>query len=142
MAFGFGLALPRAKNGFAGPYIVNGFDPTTVTDFANNYFRSGGTQSTFASMFDYTGASTKTMTDSDGKLKWGPHNLLTVSEQFDSASWSKVDVSVTPNAGIAPNGTITADALIPTTTSSTLKNAGQIASGLSSGSVYSFSLFV
>lgn len=88
MAFGFGLALPRAKNGFAGPYIVNGFDPTTVTDFTNNYFRSGGTQSTFASLFDYTGASTKTMTDSDGKLKWGPHNLLLQSAALNTASWA------------------------------------------------------
>jgi len=38
-------------------------------------------------------------------------NLLTKTEQFDDAAWTKVDVTVTANAAVAPNGTLTADLL-------------------------------
>jgi hypothetical protein len=36
-------------------------------------------------------------------------NLLTYSEQFDNAAWTKVSTSVTANTTVAPNGTTTAD---------------------------------
>jgi len=39
-------------------------------------------------------------------------NLLTYSEQFDDASWSKNNYNVTANATSAPDGTLTADKLI------------------------------
>ena len=39
-------------------------------------------------------------------------NLFTYSEQFDNAIWSKGNSSITPNAAIAPNGTLTADAIV------------------------------
>jgi phage-related protein len=38
-------------------------------------------------------------------------NLLTYSEQFDNAAWTKGDVTVTANSVIAPDGTLTADLL-------------------------------
>ena len=43
-------------------------------------------------------------------------NLLTYSEQFDNAAWTKDAVTVTANAGVAPDGTTTADAVVPTAT--------------------------
>jgi hypothetical protein len=43
----------------------------------------------------------------------GRRNLLTFTEQFDNAAWSKVQLSVTANAAVAPDGTTTADALTP-----------------------------
>ena len=43
-------------------------------------------------------------------------NLLTFSEQFDNAIWTKNDASVTANATTAPNGTATADKLIEAAT--------------------------
>jgi hypothetical protein len=62
----------------------------------------------------FSRTSNATVTDSDGKIKWAPHNLLLASEQFDSASWTKsasasTIPAVTANAGVAPNGTTTAD---------------------------------
>jgi hypothetical protein len=42
-------------------------------------------------------------------------NLLTYSEEFDNAGWSKVDVTVTANATTSPDGTVDADKLIPNT---------------------------
>ena len=59
----------------------------------------------------FTRASNATVTDSDGKIKWAPHNLLTNSESFDAASWTKNGTApvVTANAAVAPNGSTTAD---------------------------------
>jgi hypothetical protein len=64
----------------------------------------------------FSRTSNATLTDSDGKIKWAPHNLLLASEQFDAASWTKLNSgsttpTVTANAAAAPNSTITADQL-------------------------------
>jgi hypothetical protein len=39
----------------------------------------------------------------------GSENLLLRSEEFDSGSWLKIDTTITANAAIAPDGTLTAD---------------------------------
>jgi hypothetical protein len=59
----------------------------------------------------FSRTSNATLTDSDGKIKWAPHNLLLASEQFDSASWAKTSTTPSANAVAAPNGTTTADTL-------------------------------
>jgi hypothetical protein len=69
------------------------------------------------SFIDFTRASNATVTDSDGRVKWAPHNLLLNSESFDAASWLKGSVAVTANSVSAPNGTTTADELAFGTTS-------------------------
>jgi hypothetical protein len=43
-------------------------------------------------------------------------NLLTKTEDFANAAWSKSGVTVTADATTAPNGTLTADLVYPTTT--------------------------
>lgn len=47
-------------------------------------------------------------------------NLLSYSEQFDNAAWSKSNATITPNtsATTAPDGTLTADKLIENTANS------------------------
>ena len=42
------------------------------------------------------------------------YNLLTYSEQFDNAIWTKAQTTVTANATTAPDGTTTADKLLET----------------------------
>jgi hypothetical protein len=49
-------------------------------------------------------------------------NLLTYTEQFDNAAWTKGNVTVSANAATAPDGTATADSLTPTAGS--LTNSG------------------
>jgi len=46
-------------------------------------------------------------------------NLLLRSEEFDNASWAKARLTVTANAIAAPDGTTTADKLIPNTDNNT-----------------------
>lgn len=41
-------------------------------------------------------------------------NALTYSEQLDNAAWSKVRCGITANAAVAPDGTTTADKIVPT----------------------------
>ena len=45
-------------------------------------------------------------------------NLLTYSDQFDNAAWVKTRASITANAAIAPDGTLTADKLVEDITGS------------------------
>jgi hypothetical protein len=50
---------------------------------------------------------------------WGRHpvvgrrNLFTYTEQFDDSAWAQTNVTVTPNAAIAPDGTMSADRVVP-----------------------------
>ena len=44
-------------------------------------------------------------------------NLITYSEQFDNAAWSKSNATVIANQVVAPNGTLTGSLLYPTATS-------------------------
>lgn len=63
-------------------------------------------------LITFSRASLATVTDSDGKIKWAPHNLFQASEQFDAASWNNNLVTVSANAVAAPNGTTTADRIV------------------------------
>jgi hypothetical protein len=73
----------------------------------------------FNNLITFSRGSNATVTGSNGLIQWAPNNLLTFSEQFDNAAWSKTAVTATANAAIAPDGTRTADALIETTAAGT-----------------------
>ena len=88
-------------------YTVANLNPDLVFDFASDFYRTGGSTSTFDASLTYTGASAKTMVDSDGLVKWAPHNHVKYSEDFDNAAWVKEGVTVA--SGIAdPDGGSTA----------------------------------
>jgi hypothetical protein len=116
---GYGLGAKAALLGstfYAGAgYSVNGLNPALVFDFDDEYYRTSGSTSTFSDSITHSATTNATMVDSDGLLKWRPHNLLSYSEQFDNAAWQKVNAGVgsipivTTNAGIAPDGTSTAN---------------------------------
>jgi hypothetical protein len=59
-------------------------------------------------------ATTATRVNSDGLVELVPYNLLQRSEEFENASWTKSNVTIIPNDVTAPNGTLTADKLYPT----------------------------
>jgi len=92
-------------------YTVDNKNPDLVFDFASEFYRTGGSTSTFDNSLTYTGASAKTMVDSDGLVKWAPHNLQVYSQEFDNAAWVKGagDVSVTANSLADPDGGMTMD---------------------------------
>jgi hypothetical protein len=70
---------------------------------------------TFDNLITFSRGSNATVTGPNGLIQWAPSNLLTNSQDFDSANWLKlaagtgVAPTVTANAGVAPDGTTTAD---------------------------------
>jgi hypothetical protein len=62
--------------------------------------------------FTVTRATTATRVNAAGLVELVPYNLLSYSEMFADAYWTKVSVSVTANTTTAPNGTLTADKII------------------------------
>ena len=67
--------------------------------------------------------------------------LLTYSEQFDNAAWTKTRASITANAVAAPDGTTTADKLVEDGTA-TSSHSVQQSPTFVSGTTYAFSVFV
>lgn len=70
------------------------------------YFRQGGLEKTFGDVFTHTSLSPMTMADSDGLIKWGPHNILQRSQGFDLSPWSAASLTPTPNASLGPDGAV------------------------------------
>lgn len=76
--------------------------PTLLLDFAN--------AKALDPRITFTRASTATYYDFDTVAK-AEENLLTYSQDFDNAAWTKVAASIGANATAAPDGTTTADYL-------------------------------
>tara|TARA_R110000803_G_scaffold69326_1_gene131646 strand:+ start:14297 stop:15994 length:1698 start_codon:yes stop_codon:yes gene_type:complete len=90
----------------------------------------------------WTRASTKTRVNSEGLVEELPYNLFTYSEQFDNAAWSKSNTTISTNATTAPNGTLTADLLIPSTSYTNHFLFQQISFSSSTGQIpYTQSIF-
>jgi hypothetical protein len=101
------------KYGFtSGPalsvYSVAGFEPALVFDFTEDYYRTGGSVSTFDSAMTATRAGNATMVDADGLLKWAPHNLVP-----DSTGWVGIGGSYTTGTSDPDGGS---DAITATNT--------------------------
>jgi len=102
MSFGFGFGFPRrAAAGGAAPSL--NFDFTSLTSLP--------------SRITFSRTSNATLTDSNGRVSYAPHNLLTNSEDFEASAWTRGNVNITSNSVVAPNGTTTADSLIATNVS-------------------------
>jgi hypothetical protein len=67
-------------------------------------------------------------------------NLITYSEQFDNAAWAKTNLTVAANQIIAPDGTLTSDKLVATTTNA-LHIVESSAASLTSGVAYTASVY-
>jgi hypothetical protein len=56
---------------------------------------------------------------SSAVLRGGSTNLVTYSEQFDNAAWTKSNATITANTIVAPDGALTGDKLVENTANST-----------------------
>jgi hypothetical protein len=67
----------------------------------------------FSQLIDFTRTSSGTFVGSNGLIQTTPQsrNLLTFTQEFDNAAWSKANTTVTANSTAAPDGTSTADTL-------------------------------
>jgi len=85
----------------------------------------------------FSRTSNATRVNAQGLIEYAPHNLLTHSENFDNAAWTKTSVTVGANIITAPDGTTTADKITYTATSA---NITQTAS--STTATYTISTYV
>lgn len=92
MHLGLGLSLTRHSAGGGGgiDYSLNGVDFDLVADFKNNYFRSGGVATTFASLFTHSRASTATYIDSSGTIQTASSGVArTANHIWNGGAWEK-----------------------------------------------------
>ena len=104
------LILRRRRSGVSplAIYAVLGIRPELVLDFDDEKYFANSTSTTFSDAITHSASSNATMVDSDGLLKWRPHNLLPWSEEFNR--WNIVGgAAISADAGVSPDGTLTAD---------------------------------
>jgi hypothetical protein len=126
VALSVGGLLSSAKT------YLNGVEPYHYADYINNrMLYAGADVGTVAdgTGYNFTRASAKYYTNSDGTLRLIPSgelpigdrgtliegartNLLLRSQEFDNASWTKSNATVTANSVTAPDGTMTADVMV------------------------------
>jgi len=133
----WGVALRNSVGlGLGGiPSLLNSLNGAGAPDVLFDFAGTG----TLDPRITFSRTSNATQFDSAGNLVYAPHNLLTYSEQFDNAAWTPAEISVTTNSVVAPNGTTTADVLIPSTVSAghfTTQNPS-----FTGGFVYVFSVY-
>ena len=119
---------------------------------------------TFSELLDFTRATTATFVGSNGLIQTAAidaprfthdpvtldgqgllieeakTNLLSYPRRFDNAGWSKTAVTITPNAGVAPNGSLTASKITPSAT--TGNHFISVSTSILAGRVYSASVHV
>jgi len=119
-----GLGLTRRKRnklvtillGSTSADAILGFEPKLVFNFKTDTYKTGGAATTFSSAITHTASTNATMVDSDGLLKWRPHNLLTHSGDLTNANWTNNALTVTTGQNDF-EGNPTAFKITPTTVS-------------------------
>lgn len=110
----------------AGTCVVNGINGSALLQQASlllipSGFKGGKLYSEIPTNgngdLTWTRGSDAFRTNASGLLQRVPWNLFTASEDLSSAAWAKQNVTISTNTTTAPNGTLTADKVIPDTTS-------------------------
>ena len=123
-----GILSPFAAKPPADAYAVQGLSPLLVADFTTPYYRKAGAVSTFDSTFTHSRAGEATMVDSDGLIKWAPHNLALNSaapatQSITVVSGADYTVEITGSGSVAltgaGTGTVTAGNPVEITASTT-----------------------
>ncbi len=111
LALGVGLykGVPGLWGGASG--LITGDGASLSLNFL--------TSNTLDPRVTFSRTTNATLVDSTGRVTYAPNNLVTNSEAFDNASWSKVRASISANATTGPNGTTTADKLVEDTSTGT-----------------------
>jgi hypothetical protein len=73
---------------------------------------------TFNDLITFSRGSNATVTGPNGLIQWAPANLLTNSQDFEAAAWTKISATVTANSSIAPDSSTTADTITASAASS------------------------
>lgn len=125
------MSLPLLHAGRTNPGLSAALDLRFALDKSLTAYR-GPTPS-------FSRASTGSYFDGSGVLRYAALNLLTYSENFSDASWSKNSATVTNDSIVSPDGKTTADTLTETSASAT--HFVNKASSTSAGTIYTSSIY-
>lgn len=89
-----------------------------------------------------TRATTATRVNSQGLVELVPYNLLTYSEDFSNAAWTKIRTTISANAITAPNGTLTADKLVEDSSAASTHLATADGVVINNATKYTFSVYL
>jgi hypothetical protein len=119
---------PSAGNAVLGVGLRNASGTVLISDSATVYLWGGqielGTSAkaysptTSAAAFGASGVSPSIATARGLLVEEARTNLCLRSAEFDNASWTVSNVTVTPDAGVSPDGTSNAESLVEAATSS------------------------
>ena len=124
----------------SGEFVFFAATATTVVRLVNNQAVAGRTGYLASiSVRELSGTHLIQPTSASRPVLRSRYNLLTYSEQFDNAAWTKSEGTVTANAETAPDGTLTAEKLIPAA-STTNGRVVQIVTGVA-GFTYTLSCY-
>jgi hypothetical protein len=127
------LSLDFAKSKVLDPRITFTRASTATFVGSNGLIQSAGSG---AARFDHNQVTLESL----GLLvEEARTNLVLRSEEFDNATWSKGNLTVTANATTAPDGTLTADKLVENTANAE-RNVSTVAT-FTGSVVYTFSVF-
>ena len=132
LALGVGLykGVPGLWGGASG--LITGDGASLSLDFL--------TGNTLDPRVTFSRTTNATLVDNTGRVTYAPNNLVLRSEEFENASWGKNNLSVSANTSVAPNGTATADKLIPNTTIGGHQASAGVGT-VSAGNLYVFSVY-
>lgn len=121
-----------------------GGTPSLLLDFSNQSYLLNGTA--FAAFgatpgITFSRGTNATLIDSTGKLTFAPSNMFLNSESFAATSWTKTLSTITSNAIVAPDGTLTADKLVTDSTAASAHSVGVTVTA-QGGVNYGYSLYV
>ena len=127
---GLGVNKLWTQSGQQDEYAVLSRKAPLVAAFEDEYYRTNGAQTTFSNLITHARAGNATMTDSDGLIKWAPHNLLSYSEDF--TKWNLLGFIVSSvNSAIAPDGSQTADKIQTTATAGSIQYTTSLSASVS-----------
>jgi hypothetical protein len=116
--------------------VVSAYTPTTTQPIIN-YIPVLETAASGVARFDHNPVTNESL----GLLiEEGRTNLLTYSEQFDNAAWTKTQSSIVPNTVVAPTGLLTGDLHLPNTTAAEHPLSQNFS--FVSGTTYTFSVYL
>ena len=134
------LSTPPSLLANVGGIAATGANLALWFDENQAYKSSGGGIVTPDSILTYTAPSPKLVYGADGVLGYAPHNLLSYSEQFNDATWTQVGVTISADAAVAPDGTMTAERIV-VDTSTNLKTTSRTLTVVS-GNTYTQSIYL
>lgn len=143
LALGVGLYKDVSGLWSGANGLIAGFggDGSTLSlNFINAVYEAAMTAYNFQQLINFTRTSSATFVGSNGLIQNTPQsvNLLTFTQQFDNAAWTRSNVTATANVVTAPDGTLTADKLEVATTAGA--QMYQTLTTLGSGS-YTYSIY-